>query len=116
MDLFERSEYVRILTPENFHQELPIDIEWDLNTAPSGAIARPISSIEFDIPEGYIYNNNNTNFNALNCSYLLKQCSPIQDVYKKWENAGTLSRSNTHSAMGDIYGAYQDNTWQTLVE
>jgi hypothetical protein len=55
----EAAELLGVFKPENFHQELPIEIEWDLNTAPPGAIARPISSIEFDIPEGYIYRNLN---------------------------------------------------------
>jgi len=55
----EAAELLGVFKPENFHQELPIEIEWDLNTAPPGAIARPISSIEFDIPEGYTYRNLN---------------------------------------------------------
>jgi hypothetical protein len=48
----EVAELLGVFKPENFYQELPIEIEWDLNTAPPGAIARPISSIEFDFPEG----------------------------------------------------------------
>ena len=55
----EAAELLGVFKPENFYQELPIEIEWDLNTAPPGAIARPISSIEFDIPEGYTYRNLN---------------------------------------------------------
>jgi hypothetical protein len=47
----EAAELLGVFKPENFHQELPIDIKWDLDTAPPGAIARPISSIQFDIPE-----------------------------------------------------------------
>jgi len=52
-------EVLGIFKSENFHQELHIEIEWDLNTAPPGAMARPISSIMFDIPEGYTYRNLN---------------------------------------------------------
>jgi hypothetical protein len=55
----EAAEFIGVFKPENFHQELPIEIEWDLNTAPPGAIARSISSIQFDIPEGYTYRNLN---------------------------------------------------------
>jgi hypothetical protein len=56
----EATEVLGVFKPENCHQELiPIEIEWGLITVPPEAIARPISSIQFDIREGYIYRNLN---------------------------------------------------------
>ena len=55
----EAAEVLGIFKPENYHQELPVEVEWDLNTVPPRAIARPISSIQFNILERYIYRNLN---------------------------------------------------------
>jgi hypothetical protein len=59
----EAVEILGIFKPEQYNKELPVEIEWDLETVPVGAHQTPISSIKFDIPGrcNYKYLNNTLN-------------------------------------------------------
>jgi hypothetical protein len=59
----EAVEVLGIFKPEHIYTELPVDIEWDLLAAPPGAVQTPISTIQFEIPEGRLYRYLNTTLN-----------------------------------------------------
>jgi hypothetical protein len=41
----EAAEVLGIFKPKQFHKELPVEFEWDLETVPVGALQTPINSL-----------------------------------------------------------------------